>query len=214
MKKQQDGYIKNKQREIKDHCSMILAKYSVTILLLIIPVLIVFGLLMQPGPEEWQEETVTLSQLRQEKLGARRHRDKVFVTTDGRKFALPSDLEQPTFLLNEGESYTIVYSDRFFVKDIQGMTCGSKVLYDIFREISSWEHDQKVAHGIAIGSVVAEILAVILIDRLWCKSEYANIRKCKEKIALCENRMEIERNKRTDFPRPFGQGSMCHRPRR
>ncbi len=187
-----DGYIKDKQLRIQSLRLAILAKYSVTLLLLLFLLYPLVFFLLEPSPKAWKEKEISVSSIQRERLGLRRFREDVLVDADGGKYSLPEGAEKQ---LTAGERYTIVYAEGLFVNDIVGVTQNGVTLLDKNTWVAAWEHDRSVALGFTVAVIVAEIAALILIDRLWCKKEHGKIQKLKQDIAGRKERIAKKEGK-------------------
>ncbi len=183
-----DGYIKSKQNQIKLAKRAIMAKYSVTILFLVV-LIVPHIIFLEPAPAEWKQEVITISNIQKERLGIRRFQDDVVVTSKGEKFALPALSAEQKEALIIGGQYTITYASVCFVNNIVGMTKDTTVLIDTDSAVASWEQDQIVAHRIIAIVFILEVIALVLIDRCWCKPEYTQIRKLKQDIIRRQGRI-------------------------
>ncbi len=182
-----DGYIKNKFKEIKSVRKAILGKYSLTIFIL----LMLLGFLLAvcltlPHPDKWKEETVVFSEIKRERLAFQRFESDVFVAADGRLFSIPNLTEVLKNVLLAGESCKIIYSTGIFTSNVEGLEMDGTVYIDVNDSIISWKKECKDVVIIACGMLAAEIIALLLIDRLWCKKEHQQIKKLKENIARRE----------------------------
>lgn len=160
-----------------------LGKYAITVfvLLMLIGVLLVsFATL--PRPATWKEETVVFAGFKRERLGFHRFDSDVLVAQDGRLFSVPQLTEEMQQDLVVGESCTIIYSTGIGAKYIQALSTEDAVLVDLEDSITFWKNEWKNVVIIACGLLTAEIIGLILIDRLWCKKEHAKIKKLKEDI--------------------------------
>ena len=67
---------------------------------------------------------------------------------------------------------------------------GAEALLPLEKSIAHWEAQRRQAIISLYVTCGIEVAALILIDRLWCKKEYAQIRAQKEMIRRRQERME------------------------
>jgi len=189
-----DGYIKNKRQAIRSVWSGIVGKYSiVAIPLILLCVLLLFSeLVAHQNPKRWKEETVQFAGFGEMWLLLNRNMSDALITEDGRKFHTGS-AERLQNVLNVGEEYTIVYSTNLKGKVLQGLSKDGTVYIDVNDSAKAWRESAVYVLKITGWTVAVMITAILLIDRLWCKKEHAQIRKLQTDIARRE--MRIRNNK-------------------
>ncbi len=186
-----DGYIKNRKEAIAEVRKTIFYKYAVTFLILIfIPVWLLALVTNQP-PEKWTHTEIRFSHLSQERIGLRRFQSDVLNTLDGRKFVIYVDAGAFSGSLTPGETYQLVFSETVAGGNImEALYDENTVFQDLDTSILRWKKEQRES-VVAIAVILAiEILALILIDRLWCKKEYSQIQKLKADIKRREERIK------------------------
>lgn len=182
-----DGYIKNKKQAIRSQWRWIFGKYSIVI----IPLVMLCALLMfsefvaHQNPKKWKEETVTFAGFGEMWLLLNRDMSDALITEDGRQFHTGSE-ERLQEVLVIGEEYTIVYSTNLKGKVLEGLSKDGIVYLDVNDSVNAWR--ETATHVLKfVGWIVAMmVLAILLIDRLWCKKEHAQIKRLKADIVKRE----------------------------
>lgn len=181
-----DGYVKNKKEALRSVRKGIFWKYAITFpILLYIPVWL-FGIYSLGSLDDWKYTEVVYSRISSETIGLQSGRSNVLNAEDGRKYVIPSKLvsvEHLKKMLVAGETYSLVYSETIAGGDhIKELYNGQSVFLDYSVSSAAWEkkrHECFLALYITIG---LEIIALIFIDRLWCKGEYVKIKKLRQDI--------------------------------
>lgn len=189
-----DGYIKNKKEAIKSVRKTIFGKYSITFLIIsLIPVWLFVLLISQP-PEKWTHKEIVFSHISQERIALQRWRSYVLNAEDGSQFVINSrfvDVDALSDYLVSGNTYHLVFSNTIAGGDhMEALSDGNMIIQDLESSIDQWEWEQQEAIMAIIVTLIIEIVALILIDRLWCKKEYAQIRKLKADIQRRRRRIE------------------------
>lgn len=151
-----------------------------------------FAIFLTLPPAKWETAHIQYSYIANERIGFTRGTSVVLHSSDGQKFVIPtrqiSQTEAEAVLLR-GETYTIVYSKRLGVQHIEALYTDSETVVALSESVEQFDQEQ---NGLffAVGiTVVLEIIAVILLDRLACKKMYTRIRKLKQDIVQREEKI-------------------------
>lgn len=178
-----DGYIKNKKEAIRSVRRNIWGKYLITLPILLFILIWLLGLVSNQHPDRWTHEEIVFSHISQERTGLHRGLNSVLNTTDGRKFVITVDADDLSDRLIPGDTYRIVFSNRIANMDpMEALVDDDVIIQNLEESIARWEQEQR---EIVIGIIVAliiEAIALIFIDRLWCKKEYSKIQKLEADI--------------------------------
>ena len=189
-----DGYIKNKAETIKSVRKMIFGKYSITILIIILIPVWLFALAVNQPPKKWTHTEIVFSHISQERIGLQRGRSYVLNTQDGRQFVIKSkfvDVDDLSECLVSGNTYHLVFSNTIAGGDhMEALYDESTRFQDLEDSISRWESEQREMVAATIVTLGIEIIALILIDRFWCKKEYSQLKKLKADIMRREDKIE------------------------
>ena len=189
-----DGYIKNKAETIKSVRKMIFGKYSITILIIILIPVWLFALAVNQPPKKWTHTEIVFSHISQERIGLQRGRSYVLNTQDGRQFVIKSkfvDVDDLSEYLVSGNTYHLVFSNTIAGGDhMEALYDESTRFQDLEDSISRWESEQREMVAATIVTLGIEIIALILIDRICCKKEYAQLKKLKADIMRREDKIE------------------------
>ena len=142
---------------------------------------------------------IVYSHLSLERSGMRRGLSYVLHSADGRKFVVRAreDFSKLNETLRPGKSYSLVYSKTIAGGDmLEALSDGAEALIPLEKSIARWEAQRRQAVVSLCVTCGIEIVALILIDRLWCKREYAQIRAQKEMIRRRQERVQ-EKARRT-----------------
>lgn len=187
-----DGYIKHKKEEITSQRKGILATYCLSFPLIMI--LATFSLLLciMQAPKNWQTTQIVYSQITNEHITLSRSPSVVLNTAGGEQFVIPTrqiTQDEAETVLVRGGTYTIVYSKRVGARHIEAMYTDTETVVALSDSISQYEKERNEMF-VAIGvTIILEVIAVILLDRLACKKLYAEIRKLKQDIARREEKI-------------------------
>lgn len=179
-----DGYIKNKKEALRSVRKGIFWKYAITFPILLFILVWLFGIYSLGSPEDWKVTEVVYSHISSETIGLQRGKSDVFNAEDGRKYVIPSKLlpvEHLQEMLVPSETYCLVYSETIAGGDhIEALYNAQNTFLDHAVSGAAWEKERQecvLALYITIG---LEMLALIIIDRVWCKEEHARIQKWRQ----------------------------------
>lgn len=193
-----DGYIKNKVEAIKSVRKEIFWKYSITFLIVIFIPVWLFGLAVNQPPEKWTHTEIVFSHISlEQRLFRPRLIGKRYVhvlnTQDGRQFVIKSkyvDMDDLSNNLVPGKVYYLVFSNTIAGGDqIEALFDDEMVFQNLENSIALWESEQQEALIAIAVTLVIEIVALLLIDRLCCRKEHAEIQKLKDNIKRRRNRI-------------------------
>lgn len=189
-----DGYIKNKTEAIKAVRKSIFYKYAVTFLIVIFIPVWLFALAVNQPPENWTHTEIVFSHVSQERIGLRRGRSHVMNTQEGRQFVINSkfvDVDELSNYLVPGNTYRIVFSNTIAGGDhMKALSDDNVVFQSLDDSVAQWEQEQRKSVIAIIITLVIEVVVLILIDRLWCKDEYAQIQKLRADIKHREDSLK------------------------
>lgn len=72
---------------------------------------------------------------------------------------------------------------------MEALSDDNMVIQNLEKSIAQWEREQQETFIAIIVTLIIEAVALILIDRLWCKKEYSEIKKLKADIKRREERV-------------------------
>lgn len=181
-----DGYIKNKQEALRSVRRTILWKYAISFPILALILTWLFGIYSLGSPEDWKSTDIVYSHISRERIGLQRGDSAVLNTIDGRKYVLPARLVSAARLeetLIAGESYSLVYEDTIAGgSHMKALHNDRDTFLDRSASVAAWEKERRNCFlGLYI-TVGLEILALILIDRLWCRTDHRRIAKLHQDI--------------------------------
>ena len=179
-----DGYVKNKREALRSVRKRMFWKYAITFpILLFIPVWL-FGIYSLGAPDDWKYTEVVYSHISSETIGLQRGKSDVFNTEDGRKYVIPSKLlpvEHLQEMLVPGETYCLVYSETIAGGDhIEELYNAQNTFLDHAVSGAVWEKERQECFLALYITIGLEMLALIIIDRVWCKEEHARIQKLRQ----------------------------------
>ena len=195
-----DGCIIERNGQIRKLRQTIRAQYGVTLLVVIYILIWSFAIAVYQwqSPERWTRAEIVYSHLSRESIGIRRGLSYVLHSADGRKFVVQNrdDFSKLNETLRPGKSYSLVYSKTIAGGDmLEELSDGAEALLPLEKSIAHWEAQRRQTVVSLYVTCGIEIAALILIDRLWCKKEYAQIRAQKEMIRRRQERMEEKSSK-------------------
>ena len=189
-----DGYIIERNGQIRKLRQTIRAKYGVTRLTVIFIFIWSFAVAIYQwqSPERWTHAEIVYSHLSRESIGIRRGVSCVLHSADGRKFVVRNrdDFSELGETLSPGKRYSLIYSKTIAGGDmLEALSDGEEALLPLEKSIAHWEAQRRQAAVCLYVTCGIEVAALILIDRLWCKKEHAQIRAQKELIRQRQERM-------------------------
>lgn len=184
-----DGYIKHQNDKIRSIRHIIWAKYATTLLLIVFILLALLLMLTEQPPEEWTRQEIVFSHFSRERIGLRRLDSDILITESGEKYAIRKD--EMSDELTTGHTYMLVYSRANTIAGlnaVEALSDESTIFQDLNVSIARWEKERLEMILIVLGLCIAEMIALLLIDRLWCKIEHAQVRELQTKIAQRKER--------------------------
>ncbi len=191
-----DGYIKSKKKDIRSVRENIFLKCVLTFPLILFALIWVLGIYVLGTPDDWKDTEVVFSHISYESVGLQRWRSYVLNGEDGGKYVIQTNLlsaEELKEKLIYGERYSLVYQDKNAGgRHIAALYNEHNTFLDLSLSVAAWEKERQECFLGLYVSIGLELLALILIDRLWCREEHARIRKYRQDI---ENRKARFANK-------------------
>ena len=191
-----DGYIKSKKKDIRSVRENIFWKCVLTFPLILFALIWLLGIYVLGTPDDWKDTEVVFSHISYESVGLQRWRSYVLNGEDGGKYVIQTNLlsaEELKEKLIYGERYSLVYQDKNAGgRHIAALYNEHNTFLDLSLSVAAWEKERQECFLGLYVSIGLELLALILIDRLWCREEHARIRKYRQDI---ENRKARFANK-------------------
>jgi hypothetical protein len=110
----------------------------------------------------------------------------VLNTKDGRQFVIKSkvvNVDDLSDCLISGDAYRVVFSNTIAGGDhMEALSDDNLVIQNLEESVAQWERERQECVIAIVVTLIIEIVALILIDRLWCKKEYSEIQKLKADI--------------------------------
>ena len=188
-----DGYIKQKRKEISSLRRTILCAYSVTIWILIFIPIWYFAIFTNQRPADWKSTEIVFSHMSEEFFGFRKTKEKVLNAQDGRQFIikyLPVDTLEESMV--PGQEYSLVYSDAVAGgNEMEALYDGERVLWELEDSVAIWNQQKRKYITAIVVTIGLEVLALFLIDLLWCKKMHQEIKKLREDISRREQRKSV-----------------------
>lgn len=179
-----DGYIRQQNEKIRSIKHIICAKYGITLLLIVFILFTLVLMLTEQPPEKWTRKEIVFSHLSRERIGLNLFDSDVLLTVNGEKYAIRKDAMADG--LTAGNTYILVYSRANTIEGIctvEALSDENMIYQDLNASIVRWEKERAEAIYIVLGLCIMELMALLLIDRLWCRKEHAQIRELQAKIA-------------------------------
>ena len=185
-----DSYIQKRSERIKTLQITIVIKYSLCVFLLMSLPLWVSAMFAQPKPETWQQAEVVCSEVREEE--GRNYSYGVIEAETGESYLFENNIityEQLNEAVESGDNCSIVYAS-----SSEGILIGKAISVEgssiIDEEFAAekWAQSRKTGYMTIAGIVVAALIALLLIDRIWCKSDKQEIKQLKAEIAKRESK--------------------------
>ncbi|MBE7016876.1 MAG: hypothetical protein E7420_01775 [Ruminococcaceae bacterium] len=185
-----DSYIQKRSERIKTLQITIVIKYSLCVFLLMSLPLWISAMFAQPKPETWQRAEVVCSEVREEE--GRKYSYGVIEAETGESYLFENSIityEQLNEAVESGDKCSIVYAS-----SAEGILIGKAVsvedssIIDEEFAVEKWAQSRKTGYMTIAGIIVAALIALLLIDRIWCKSDKQEIKQLKAEIAKRESK--------------------------
>ena len=179
-----DGYTKHHMEKILAIKHGIWAKYAITLPLVVFIFLALLLTFTDQPPNEWQKKEIVFSHLFRERIGVSLFDSNVLYTQSGDKYAIRKDAMADG--LTAGNTYILVYSRANTIEGIctvEALSDENMIYQDLNASIARWEKERTEAIHIILALYMTEMMALFLIDRLWCKNEHAQVRELQAIIA-------------------------------
>lgn len=184
-----DGYIRHQSDKIRSIKHIIWAKYATALLLIVFILFVLLLMLTEQPPEEWTKQEIKFTHFSREQIGLSLLDSDVLNTESGEKYAVRMD--QLSEDLTVGNPYMLVYSranTMTGLNAVEALSDESTIYQDLNDSIARWEQERWEAIRIILVLGISELIALLLIDRLWCKKEHAQVKELQSKIARREER--------------------------
>ena len=185
-----DSYIQKRRERIKSLQLTVIIKYSLCVFLLLSLPLWISAMVAQPKPETWQRAEVVCSEVTEEE--GRKTTYGLLKAESGETYLFDNTLisyEQLAEAVESGDSCSVVYAagsgDVRVGKAIS--VEGSSIVDEEFAA-EKWAQSRKTGYMTIVGTIAAALIALLLIDRIWCKGEKQEIRQLKAEIAKRESK--------------------------
>ena len=185
-----DSYIQKRTERIKTLQITIMIKYSLCIFLLMSLPLWISAMIAQPAPEKWQQVDIVCSEVQEEE--GRKTTYGLLVAETGESYLFDNTVisyEELAEKVESGDECSVVYAEG--AGDVRlGKAIsveGDSVIDEEFAA-QHWAKTRRTGYLTMAGIVVAALVALLLIDRIWCKGEKQEIKQLKAEIAKRENK--------------------------
>lgn len=178
-----DGYIRQQNEKIRSIKHIICAKYGITLLLIVFILFTLVLMLTEQPPEKWTRKEIVFSHLSRERIGLSRFDSDVLFTENGENYAIRKDGMADG--LTTGNTYILVYSranTMTGLNSVEALSDENTIYQDLNVSIAQWDKERTEAIYIILALCMMEMMALFLIDRLWCKNEHAQVRELQAKI--------------------------------
>lgn len=185
-----DSYIQKRKDRIKTLQLTVIIKYSMCVFLLLSLPLWISAMASQPKPETWQKTDVVCSGVSIQE--GRKVSYGVLEAEDGQSYIFENTIityEQLNEAVKSGDECHVVYaSGTGDVKIGKALSVdGSSIVDEEFAQ-QQWAQSRKSGYATIAGTVVAALVGLLLIDRIWCKGEKQEIRQLKAEIEKRESK--------------------------
>ena len=190
-----DGYTKHHMEKNLAIKHGIWAKYAITLPLVVFIFLALLLTFTDQPPNEWQKKEIVFSHLFRERIGVSLFDSNVLYTQSGEKYAIRKDAIADG--LTAGNTYILVYSRANTIEGIcavEALSDENMIYQDLNASIARWEKEQAETIYIVLGLCMMELIALLIIDRLWCKKDHAQIKELQAKITRRKDYSANHRN--------------------
>ncbi len=186
-----DSYIQKRTERIKTLQLTVIIKYSLCVFLLMSLPLWISAMAAQPKPETWLKADVVCSEVREEE--GRKTTYGVLLAETGESYLFDNTLisyEQLAEKVEIGDKCSVVYAEvAGDVRVGKAISVEDSSIVDEEFAAEKWAQTRKTSYMTIAGTIVAALVALLLIDRIWCKGEKQEIKQLKAEIAKRENKI-------------------------
>ncbi len=186
-----DSFIEKKRAEIKRLQTAMYIKFSFSVLLLMSLPIWISSITVQPAPETWlSAETVCV----EISVNDEEKNPYAMITgADGGSYLVDSRLLDPDEVaekLQAGDECAFVYAPvgESSNKIVKAIEKDGESLLSREKSVSVWQNDRSTGFIAIAVTVAVAALSAILIDRIWCKNDRAEIKRLKAEIARREEK--------------------------
>lgn len=181
------NYMQKREKKIQQLRRWIFARWAVALVFLLFAGLFSMGLWVPDAPTEWRSATLQYHNVKKEWIPGKKHKEVVITGLDGSKYVVQRNseitLEELEALLESGKSYSATYATTpLGVKQLCGLYREDQVLIPMEYYVALWQKQRDRCSAAIWISLGMGVLSWILIDRIWCRELYKEIRKYKEEI--------------------------------
>ncbi len=185
-----DSYIQKRRERIKTLQLTVIIKYSLCVFLLMSLPLWISAMAAQPKPETWLKADVVCSEVREEE--GRKTTYGVLLAETGESYLFDNTLisyEQLAEAVEIGDECSVVYAEGAGdVRVGKAISVEGSSIVDEEFAAEKWAQTRKTGYMTIAGTIVAALVALLLIDRVWCKGEKQEIKLLKAEIEKRENK--------------------------
>lgn len=192
-----DSFIEKKRADIKRLQTNMFIKFSLSILLLLSLPVWISSITVQPAPDTWlKSETVCVEISINEEA---KNPYAVIIGADGGSYLVDSRLLSPDVVeekLQAGDECAFEYAPvgESSNKIVKAIEKDGESLLSREKSVAVWQNDRSTGFIAIAVTIAAAALSAILIDRVWCKHDRAEIKRLKAEIA----RREEKKSKRAE----------------
>lgn len=188
-----DSYIEKRLERIKRLKSTMLIKYTLCVFLLLCLPIWASSMGVQAAPDTWESANISCVDISVKDEAKTPY--AIIVGDDGYNYlADPATLapEVVTGNVHEGDECALIYapvgeSDRRVIKELD--VHGEKLL-TVEESEEVWHTSRRTNIIAIVATLVAAGISALLIDRIWCKNEKAEIKALKAEIAKREEKIK------------------------
>ncbi len=185
-----DSYIQKRTERIKTLQITIMIKYSLCIFLLMSLPLWISAMIAQPAPETWQQADLVCSEVKEEE--GRKTTYGLLMAETGESYLFDNTLisyEELAEKVESGDECSVVYAEGAGdVRMGKAISVEGDSIIDEEFAAQQWAKSRRTGYMTIAGVVVAALVALLLIDRIWCKGEKQEIKQLKAEIAKRESK--------------------------
>ncbi len=186
-----DSYIEKRQSAIKSiHINMMI-KYSLCVFLLMSLPIWISAMHTQPKPDTWHSLETVCTEVSVDRSGETPY--AYILGEDGTKFLFDPklvDAETISEGVSAGDECSLMYADfgKSENKYAKALSVDGEVLLDEQTSVEYWESSHKTSLLAIFGTIAAAAVSALLIDRLWCKNDRAEVRRLRDEIRKREDK--------------------------
>ncbi len=186
-----DSYIEKRRQAIKNlHINMMI-KYSLCVFLLFSLPIWISAMHTQPNPDTWHSLDTVCTEVGVDRSGETPY--AYIIGEDGTRFLFDPNIvsaDKVSGGVSTGDECSLMYADfgKSENKYAKALSVDGKILLDEQTSVEYWESSRQKSLTAIAGTIAAAAVSALLINRIWCKNDHAEVRRLRDEIQKREEK--------------------------